>query len=275
MALWYGGANNFVTWSGFSADSPTATAAAVSTFWSTQSLWFDLYFALCVGLFAAAWNLCDPHPWSRWSILGSALIVYLTYFQVEVSVAINRWYGPFYDLIQAALARSASVTIGAFYSELATFAEIAFVAVAVGVLTRFFISHYIFRWRTAMNDYYRAHWAELRMIEGASQRVQEDTMRFASTMESLGANLISAVMTLIAFFPVLLRLSANVTDLPLVGAIPYPLVVAALVWSALGTGFLALVGIRLPGSNSPTRKLKPLIAKNWFWGRTIRRARRL
>jgi peptide/bleomycin uptake transporter len=33
----------------------------------------------------------------------------------------------------------------------------------------------------------------------------------------------------------------------LVGAIPYPLVFAAVIWSLLGTGALALIGIRLPG----------------------------
>jgi len=37
-----------------------------------------------------------------------------------------------------------------FYNELSTFAGIALVAVVVGVMTRFFVSHYIFRWRTAM-----------------------------------------------------------------------------------------------------------------------------
>ena len=176
----------------------------------------------------------------------SALILFTSYFQVQVSVAINSWYGPFYDLVQAALSKSAPVTVEQFYSELATFAGIALVAVVVGVMTRFFVSHYIFRWRTAMNDFYVANWPRLRTIEGASQRVQEDTMRFASTMESLGVNLISAVLTLLAFLPVLVRLSGNVTELPLFGSIAYPLVFAAVTWSILGTGVLALIGIRLP-----------------------------
>ena len=52
---------------------------------------------------------------------------------------------------------------------------------------RFFVSHYVFRWRTAMNNYYMANWPRLRHIEGASQRVQEDTMRFARTMEGLAS----------------------------------------------------------------------------------------
>src|SRR5260370_13992291 len=72
-------------------------------------------------------------------------------------------------------------------------------------------------------------------------------MGFATTMEGLGVNLISAVLTLLAFLPVLLRLSSNVTELPLIGSIPYPLVFAAVIWSVLGTGALALIGIRLPG----------------------------
>jgi peptide/bleomycin uptake transporter len=65
-------------------------------------------------------------------------------------------------------------------------------------------------------------------------------------VEGLGINLISAILTLLAFLPVLLKLSSNITELPLVGSIPYPLVFAAVIWSVLGTGALALIGIRLP-----------------------------
>jgi peptide/bleomycin uptake transporter len=237
MALWYGFAEGLVD-----GQSPVG----VALFWSGPSLWFDLYFWLCVAIFAGFWMVFAPHPWAPWSILGSALILFTSYFQVQVSVAINSWYGPFYDLVQAALSKSKPVTAEQFYGELSTFAGIALIAVVVGVLTRFFVSHYIFRWRTAMNDFYIANWSRLRTIEGASQRVQEDTMRFATTVEGLGVNLISAVLTLLAFLPVLLKLSSNVTELPLIGSIPYPLVLAAVIWSVFGTGALALIGIRLP-----------------------------
>jgi peptide/bleomycin uptake transporter len=240
MTLWYGYADNLV-------GSSEPGTVGVALFWSARSLWFDLYFALSVAIFAAAWMWLAPHPWAPWSIFGSALILFTSYFQVQVSVAINSWYGPFYDLVQAALSKSAPVTLERFYSELATFAGIALIAVIVGVMTRFFVSHYIFRWRTAMNDFYVTNWTRLRTIEGASQRVQEDTMRFATTMEGLGVNLISSVLTLLAFLPVLLRLSSNITELPLIGSIPYPLVFAAIAWSVFGTGALALIGIRLPG----------------------------
>jgi peptide/bleomycin uptake transporter len=133
-------------------------------------------------------------------------------------------------------------------------------------MTRFFVSHYIFRWRTAMNDFYVTNWPRLRTIEGASQRVQEDTMRFATTTEGLGVNLISAVLTLIAFLPVLLRLSSNVTELPLIGSIAYPLVVAAVVWSIIGTGGLALIGIRLPGIEFHNQRVEAAYRKELVLG---------
>jgi peptide/bleomycin uptake transporter len=238
MVVWYGFADGL-----FQGPNPVG----VSVFWSTPELWFDAYFALCTAIFAAAWMIFAPHRWSMWSILGSALILFSSYFQVQVSVAINAWFGPFYDLVQAALSKSKPVTLAEFYAQLATFAGIAFVAVTVSVLTSFFTSHYIFRWRTAMNEFYVENWPQLRTIEGASQRVQEDTMRFAQTLEGLGATLIKSVLTLIAFLPILMKLSAVITELPIVGEIPYPLVWAAVVWSVLGTGLLALIGIKLPG----------------------------
>ncbi len=221
--------------------------ASVAVFYSGPFIWFYIYFAVTVTLFAGFWNFYAPHPWARWSVLGSALIVFTTYFQVQVSVAINAWYGPFYDIIQKALSKPGEVTLPEFYGQLINFAGIAFVAVIVAVLNRFFVSHYVFRWRTAMNNYYMENWPKLRSIEGASQRVQDDTMRFSKTSEDLGVKLIDSVMTLIAFLPVLMVLSQSVTELPLIGQIPNALVVVAIVWSLFGTGFLAIIGIRLPG----------------------------
>lgn len=240
MTLWYSSA---AEWLGSSGPEPIG----VSRFWTARSLWFDLYVAAFVAIFAVFWMWFSPHRWAVWSILGSALILFSSYFYVQVSVALNAWRGPFYDMIQAALSKSRPVTFEEFYGQVWIFLSIAVVAIVVVVLTSFLVSHYIFRWRTAMNDFYVANWPKLRTIEGASQRVQEDTMRFATTTEQLGVSFIRAVLTLIAFLPILVKLSSNVTELPLIGAVPYSLVFAAVIWSVFGTGLLALIGIKLPG----------------------------
>ena len=264
-ALWYLGADGVGTALGL-GDPAGATVIGISRFWSGPFLWFYFYFAAGALVFWAFWCRLAPHPWADWSILGTAFILFATYFDVEVSVAINDWYGPFYDMIQAALSHSRPVEIGSFYASIAAFLSIASLAVVVGVVTRFFVSHWVFRWRQAMNDYYMARWPILRRIEGASQRVQEDTMRFSTTVEDLGVSLVTAIMTLIAFLPVLYDLSRHITEIPVFGAVPEPLVSVAILWSAFGTGLLALVGIKLPGLEFRNQRVEAAYRKELVYG---------
>jgi peptide/bleomycin uptake transporter len=267
IALWYAGGRAFGARFGLPPAAPgAAPIIGISVFWSKPFLWFYLYYAAAVGLFAGFWRIVAPHPWQRWSVLGSALILFITYIQVEVSVAINAWYVPFWNLIQAALGHTATVTAAQFYWQILTFFNIASVAVILLAVTNFFVSHYIFRWRTAMNDYYMAHWQQLRLIEGAAQRVQEDTMRFSDTTEDMGSSFINAVMTLIAFLPVLTRLSGDVKVLPLIGAVPDALVVAAILWSLFGTLFLAGIGVRLPGLQFRNQRVEAAYRKELVYG---------
>ncbi|EFL0303446.1 peptide transporter [Escherichia coli] len=210
VIFWQAGGGEWVARiTGASGQIPISAAR----FWSLDFLIFYAYYIVCVGLFAFFWFIYSPHRWQYWSILGTALIIFVTWFLVEVGVAVNAWYAPFYDLIQTALSSPHKVTIEQFYREVGVFLGIALIAVVISVLNNFFVSHYVFRWRTAMNEYYMANWQQLRHIEGAAQRVQEDTMRFASTLENMGVSFINAIMTLIAFLPVLVTLSTHVPEL--------------------------------------------------------------
>ena len=60
-------------------------------------------------------------------------------------------------------------------------------------------------------------WLDARLTEGASQRVQEDTLKFARIMEGLGTGLLDSIMTLIAFTPILWGLSLQIEVLPWIG----------------------------------------------------------
>jgi peptide/bleomycin uptake transporter len=279
--IWYSYNEQIGEFLGFDL-APGAPVIGLGHFLTDSFLLFYLYYFTCSALFAAFWFRAARHAWQWWSIVGSMLILFSTYFSVQVSVAINNWRRPFFDLVQNALGGSASkgadeieVTkseeaISAvstdLYDLILIFAEIAFLAIFVFVITRFFVSHFIFRWRTAMNDYYTAQWETVRNIEGASQRIQEDTMRFAEIMESLGVSIVDAVMTLFAFLPVLWALSVHVTELPIVGEIAHPLFVASLVWSVFGTGLLAMVGIKLPGLFFKNQRVEAAFRKELVYG---------
>ena len=53
MGFWYGFASDLI-------GSSAPEGVGVALFWSARSLWFDLYFALSVAVFAAAWMLFSP-----------------------------------------------------------------------------------------------------------------------------------------------------------------------------------------------------------------------
>ena len=160
---------------------------------------------------------------------------------------INEWFGSFYDIIQKALSEPGTITLGEYYGQLLTFGKIAGLYIFIAVILDFYTKHFIFRWRTSMNDYYTEHWDQLRDIEGAAQRIQEDTRIFAGIMEGLGVGFMRSIMILVAFLPILWGLSDSVTALPVVGPVDQGLVFVAILFAMAGTVGLATVGIKLPG----------------------------
>ena len=161
-----------------------------------------------------------------------------------MAVAVNNWYRPFYDAIQNALSGSSTTTASDLYGYIFSFLILAMTYVLISIATSFFVSHYVFRWRTAMNDFYTARWTLVRHIEGASQRVQEDTIKFSRIMEGLGTSFISAVMIIVEFLPILFGLSVGI-PIFFFGDWEYGLVVGALIWSVGGTLFLVGLGLIL------------------------------
>ncbi|MCB1446913.1 MAG: peptide antibiotic transporter SbmA [Rhizobiaceae bacterium] len=216
--------------------------------------------------FSLIWTLYSEHPWRRWSVWGSTLIVLSSYFNVQIDVYLNEWFGSFFDMLQAALTKARVVTVEEYYRSLFSVTGILVVNIIFLVLLSFFISHYVFRWRTAMNNYYVDHWRKVRKIEGASQRVQDDTMRFARGLQSLGVSFISSIMTLIAFLPLLWTLSKQVKNIPFVGDIDGSLVFVALISASFGTILLAIVGIRLPGLEFRNQRVEAAYRKELVYG---------
>ena len=186
--------------------------------------------------------------WQLWAWLGSFIILSSLWVQVKIDVKINEWFGLFYDMIQKALASPNAITIEEYWASLASFITLAGMYVALYVAISFFTSHFLFRWRTAMVEWYHSVYDKARKIEGASQRVQEDTIKFTRIMESLGTSFIESVMVLIQFVPILLGLSIGI-PIFFFGEWQYGLITGALLWTLGGTAFLIGLGwiLRLVG----------------------------
>jgi peptide/bleomycin uptake transporter len=224
------------------------------------------FIILAGAVFATFWTIVGDTQWRFWSVWGSTIIVVSTYFNVQIDVYLNDWFGTFYDMLQAALGKTRVVPLEEYYGSIFSVAWILVISISFLVMLSFFVSHYIFRWRTAMNEYYVEHWQKLRVVEGASQRVQEDTMRFARQVEQLGVSFINSIMTLIAFLPLLWVLSKNVKTIPVIGAMDGSLVFVALLSASFGTILLALVGIKLPGLEFKNQRVEAAYRKELVYG---------
>jgi len=219
--------------------------------------------------------------WRLWSWGGLLLLIVSLWFQVQMTVAINVWYGKFYDLLQNAgdYVDKPQEGIQLFFSQLISleyilngfegdlsFVVIAFPYIFLAIFTGWFTRIYGLRWREAMTFNYIPKWQAVESeIEGASQRIQEDCNRFARIIESLGLQVIRALMTLIAFIPILWTLSDKV-DIPILKDIEGSLVWFTLIISLGGIVISWFVGIKLPGLEYKNQRVEAAFRKDLVLG---------
>ena len=186
--------------------------------------------------------------WFLWAYLGSFVILTSLWVSVQIDVKINEWFGEFYDMIQKALGTPNAITMDEYMGGLISFAKLATMWIVLGLTSYFITQHFLFRWRTSMVEWYHSVFDKARTIEGASQRVQEDTIRFSRILEGLGTNFIESIMILIEFFPLLMGLSIGIPILWF-GDWQYSLVAGAFIWAVGGTILMMILAylLRLVG----------------------------
>lgn len=195
--------------------------------------------------------------WSLWAWGGMAILMALVSTQVYLDVLFNLWYRDFYDLLDNAQERD----IGEFWDGIKRFFQLAFTLITLAVFSSFFARHWAFRWRQAMTFAYIPFWSKLdQEIEGSSQRIQEDTQRFARIVETLGLELFESILKVFAFVTILWALSAHVT-LDYMKDIPGSLVLLVIICSFGGMIISYFVGIRLPGLEYNNQKVEAAFRK--------------
>ena len=207
------------------------------------------------------------NKWLLWSWGGFAFIILSLLAQTYIDVKINEWYKGFYDLLQDAPNRELSE----FYDGIALFMKLAIPYVIIYTITNYFTRLWAFRWREAMTFSYMPYWRAVDAnVEGASQRIQEDAMNFAKIVESLGLQIVRAIMLLIAFLPILWGLSSNVV-IPFFRDISGSLVWVSLIASLGGLVVSWIVGIKLPGLEYNNQKVEAAFRKELVYGEDDRK----
>lgn len=195
--------------------------------------------------------------WALWAYLGLAFLLSSIFIQTQINVAINEWYKDFYNILQNIKEHK----IEDFYSAIQTFVFLAIPYVLIITITNYIASLYAFRWREAMTFSYIQYWKQKDdNIEGSSQRIQEDIYNFAKILESLGLASIRAIMTLIAFIPILWTLSTSI-KVPFLQDIAGSLVWIALLVSLGGLLLSWFIGVKLPGLEYNNQKAEAAFRK--------------
>ena len=200
--------------------------------------------------------------WRLWAWGGFVFIIGSLLAQTWIDVKINEWYKGFYDLLQKATERDVSE----FYDGLYLFMKLAIPYVIIYTITNYFTRLYAFRWREARTFAYMPYWKKVdAKVEGASQRIQEDCMNFAKIVESIGLQIVRAIMLLIAFIPILWGLSSNVI-IPWLSDITGSLVYVSLTASLGGLLISWFVGIKLPGLEYNNQVVEAAFRKELVYG---------
>ena len=209
-----------------------------------------------------------------WAYLGGLVILVGLLLQVEMAVWFNQWEREFWNLIQKAVEQIARGEMDKlqelapqfWHYGLTLVFSLVLPSIALGSLFGYVTGLYMFTWRQAMTLDYINRWKKIGgKIEGASQRIQEDTGNFARNLEDLGIQFVRAVMTLVTFLPILWNLSSSV-NLGFMKNVPGSLVWIALSASLGGIIISWFVGIMLPRLEYNNQKKEAEFRKQLVYG---------
>ena len=180
----------------------------------------------------------------------SGLFVFVGHqvFKAVLKYRLNTWYGHFYDTLQQSAGEFASGGLddddsdawraeqrAKIWAQLGNFAIIVAPGVLVHPLAGYIRNRWVLAWRLGLVHAYLTAWdTTITPIEGASQRIHEDTQRFASGVQGCVATLLDALFTLVIFCPLLASLDPS-------------LMVMAVLAAVGGVGVSAFIGKNLVG----------------------------
>ncbi len=210
-----------------------------------------------------------------WS--GMAVVVGYSFFVAQVKAKLNTFYETFYDLLGEG-DTTGEAGSGAFgsgeagladkerrvYAELWNFAVIIAPLVSASPMCKYVRSAWSFHWRLALMKAYLAAWdTKQEPIEGASQRLHEDTQRFADGLDGCLVAVLDAGFTLVVFTPILINLSTEIAPPLDMGNLEGAwLWVVAFLSSLFGLAGAAFFGQKLVGLEVANQRVEALLRKD-------------
>lgn len=210
---------------------------------------------------------------------GFLVVIGYSFFVAQVKGQLNDFYEAFYDLLgeggnhlevgSGGFGSGEPEPTLAYYrgrvtSKLWTFALIIAPLVSASPACKYVRAAWALHWRMALMEAYLAAWdTKQEPIEGASQRLHEDTQRFANGLEGCLVTVLDAGFTLAVFTPILAGLSAEIVSPIDLGALNDAWLWAmAFTFSIVGLAGAWFFGQKLVGLEVANQRVEALLRKD-------------
>lgn len=155
-----------------------------------------------------------------YAFLGGGVLLCYSSYMAWFALQLVEWRGAFFDMLEqcGAKAPECSGEINPVYALLLRFLLIVLPAIIISCVVNWHRKVYLVTWRCDITRSYYRKWKELGcpQIEGAAQRMQEDTGKFVWDIEGIVTDLLDAFMSLLIFTPKILEIGAEVPPPPTV-----------------------------------------------------------
>lgn len=176
----------------------------------------------------------------RYSIIVGVILVTLTCSAVGLDLAFNSWRSIFWSAVEAK-------NIAVVVHQVWVFAGLAFTSIGLYTVVSYLGQRYSLEWRQELCRSLLDRWILKgdTGVESPDQRIQEDTAKFVSLFNGLFLGLVTAILTLVMFIPLLSSIGSHLIPLfGISGGWWLPTVCVAL--SGLGFGITSWLGRAIP-----------------------------
>ncbi|KAF7455838.1 peptide antibiotic transporter SbmA [Cryptosporidium felis] len=185
------------------------------------------------------------------------LLLGMMWFETGLNIKMTKIFGKFNQRISDCESKRSDCTM----NEMIKFAMENFVVNFIVIsclrcLTSYLVNTFVFYWRQALSEYYLKSWNLINGVEGASQRIQEDTARWAKQIRLATFEVVSSAMTFFKIIPELLSVSSSIPELFILGRMKHGILLPPFMVFGIQFIILALSSYRLPFLHFENQKLE-------------------
>ncbi|POM85213.1 SbmA/BacA-like family protein [Cryptosporidium meleagridis] len=196
----------------------------------------------------------------KYALRAYSLIIILLammWFETGLNIKMAKIFGDFNQRLSDCESKSSDCTINEmFMFGLNNFALNFLIISFLRCLTSYLVNVFIFYWRQALTEYYLNSWNLISSVEGASQRVQEDTARWAKQLRLAIFEIVSAGMTFIKIIPELIAVSSAIPEIFILGKIKNGIIFPPFIIFGIQVMILAFSSYKLPYLHFENQKLE-------------------